>query len=261
MTALEQLQTALCVGMCADVRLHERPDGRLRVDTPFLLPDGDRYSIYLQRLPSGGMRLTDAGQTLMHLSYEMDVDNLREGVRGRLLEQILGESPVAEDDGELVLDSPIDDLGRNLFVFGQTITRFHDLSLWRRQRVAATFYEDLDTALRDVYDPNRIQRNYIVPTVPHAEDYPVDFLLEPKEETRKPLFLFGIPSAEKAKLATIIIQYLTMHEAAFESLLVFQNQEEIPRRDLARLSNVGGEMVASLDAHEDLRRKVLKRVA
>jgi hypothetical protein len=44
----------------------------------------------------------------------------------------------------------------------------------------------------------------------------------------------------------------------FDSLLIFQNQPDISRADLARLSNVGGEMVASLDASEDFARKVQK---
>jgi len=35
----------------------------------------------------------------------------------------------------------------------------------------------------------------------------------------------------------------------------------MPRADLARLTDVGGETVSSLDAQEDLDRKLLKRVA
>ena len=31
--------------------------------------------------------------------------------------------------------------------------------------------------------------------------------------------------------------------------------------DLARLSDVGGDMISSLDAHEDFSRKVLQRIA
>ena len=44
-------------------------------------------------------------------------------------------------------------------------------------------------------------------------------------------------------------------------MLVFENQVDIPRPDLARLSNVGGDMISSLNAEDDFRRKLLKRVA
>jgi len=42
---------------------------------------------------------------------------------------------------------------------------------------------------------------------------------------------------------------------------VFQDQQEVPRSDLARLSKAGGEMVASLDAVDDFKRKLTKLVA
>ena len=46
----------------------------------------------------------------------------------------------------------------------------------------------------------------------------------------------------------------------FDSILVFSNQAEIPQMDLARLSDVGGDMVSSLASREDLRRKVERRI-
>jgi hypothetical protein len=75
------------------------------------------------------------------------------------------------------------------------------------------------------------------------------------------LFLFGIPNRDKARLTTIFLQYYLQNHIEFDSLLVFENQEEIPRSDLARLSNVGGEMIASLNAEDDFRRKLRKKAA
>ena len=46
----------------------------------------------------------------------------------------------------------------------------------------------------------------------------------------------------------------------FESIIVFANQADIPRVDLARLSDVGGEMISSLESTSDLNRKLLRRV-
>ena len=42
----------------------------------------------------------------------------------------------------------------------------------------------------------------------------------------------------------------------FESVIVFADQRKIPRLDLARLTNVAGMAVASLDAEQELRRKI-----
>jgi hypothetical protein len=48
--------------------------------------------------------------------------------------------------------------------------------------------------------------------------------------------------------------------ADFDSLLIFSDQGSIPKQDLARLSNAGGEMIASLDAEADFSRKLLRKV-
>jgi len=92
----------------------------------------------------------------------------------------------------------------------------------------------------------------------NAKDYPIDYRIEGKHS---PLFLFGIPNKDKARLTTIILERLLRSNANFDSLLIFSDQSSIPRSDLARLSNAGGEMIASLDAETDFHRKLLRKVA
>ena len=45
------------------------------------------------------------------------------------------------------------------------------------------------------------------------------------------------------------------------SILAFSDQAKIPPMDLARLSDVGGDMVSSLASSDDLRRKLNRRIA
>lgn len=51
------------------------------------------------------------------------------------------------------------------------------------------------------------------------------------------------------------------HGLVFESILVFENRTGIPRMDLARLSDVGGDTISALESREALDRKLLRRVA
>ncbi len=76
-----------------------------------------------------------------------------------------------------------------------------------------------------------------------------------------PLFLYGVSNRDKARLTTIFLQYFINQGIEFDSFLVFENQQEMPRADLARLSNVGGEMIASLNAEDDFKRKLLRKAA
>ncbi len=99
----------------------------------------------------------------------------------------------------------------------------------------------------------------VQPEVPNAEVYPVDYRIEGKNDL--PLFLYSVLNRDKARLTTIMLSYFHRHDLQFESILVFQNQAEIPRMDLARLSDVGGDMISSPASREDFHRKVLQRVA
>lgn len=118
---LDSLRERLCASLCANVELHQRPDGLVSVVTPFT-----------KRLPSGGLRLTDMGTTLMHMSYEMDVDRLREGTRVGIWTQVLAQHGVHEDDGEMYIDAAPGELGGALIRLGQALTQLHGLTFLKR---------------------------------------------------------------------------------------------------------------------------------
>jgi hypothetical protein len=255
---VDALRTLLCERLCEDVRVERRPDGALMLRTHFQFPDGDRYPIHLSEAPAGGLRLSDRGHTLMHISYEHDIDPFLDGTRGMLLERIVAESGLSWDGGALCLDTSAERLPESLFVFGQALTRVYDLTLLSRSNVGSTFYDDLADLISSLVDESKIRRDFI-PAVSNAEVYPVDYRIEGRDDI--PLFLFGVLNQDKARLTTIMLSHFHRHQLRFESILVFRNQSEIPRGDLARLSDVGGDMISSLESREAFNRKVLQRVA
>ena len=122
----------------------------------------------------------------------------------------------------------------------------------------STFYDDLRGLLFTMLDEDNVDTDYIPPDVPNATAYPVDYHF-PGSDGR-PVFLYGVPGRDKARLTTIMLSHFLLHDLTFESVIVFADQQDIPRLDLARLTNVAGTAVASLDAEQDLRRK-LERLA
>jgi hypothetical protein len=255
---LQLLRHRLCETLCGKVQIRKTSQDYLQILTPFTFTDGDTFQLYLQEKPGGGVQLTDFGHTLMQMSYENDLAKFREGTRGKLFEQVLANAGMREENGQLVLDAALDNLGAGILRYGQGLTRIYDLTLLNRARVAGTFYEDLKERLYGLVAPEKIQPEYVLEGKADAESYPIDYRIEGK---RAPLFLFGIAGRDKARLVTIILEHWLRATVEFDSLLIFQEQQEIPRRDLARLSNVGGEMLASLDASEDFQRKIVKLVA
>lgn len=256
---INELKNAVCTSLCADVQIIERNDGYFFVDTPFEFSDGDHYSLFLKFLPSGGLRITDRGTTFMRMSYLNDLAKFRDGSRGRLLEQVVANAGLHEDGGEFYMDVSGDQLGPALVRFGQAITRVHDLTFLNKNRVASTFYDDLREQVQGIVGTEDVIENYIVPGLPMAEAYPVDLFVKGE---RSPLYIFGVPDQAKARLATIIIQYLRLHlnndptRLRFKSLVVFQDQANIPHKDRGRLINAASMMVNTLDARDDMRFKV-----
>ncbi len=252
----DALQRQLCEQLCTTVRVEQRPDGTLMLDADFEFPDGDRYPIYLSET-LGGIRLSDRGETLMRISYDHDIDAFLTGSRGLLIERILAEERVSQDGGAFYVDAPIDRLSASLFRYGRALARVYDLTLHSRSPTGSTFYEDLADLIFETADETRIQRDHQLSGIPNAAAYLIDFRLEGRRGGH--VFLYGIPNRDKARLATIALSHFHRHQLDFESILVFREQAEIPRMDLARLSDVGGDMVSSLASREDLRQKIQRR--
>ena len=250
----DDLQRRLCEQLCASVRVEPRLDGELMLEADFEFPDGDRYPIYLSEAP-GGFRLSDRGDTMMRISCDHDIDAFLAGSRGLLIERILAEERVGQDGGVFYLDAPTDRLSEALFRYGRALTRIYDLTLHSRSRAASTFYEDLADLLLQTMAEERIQRDHLLPDLPNAEAYPVDYRLEGKNGGQ--VFLYGVPNRDKARLTTIILSRFH-HTSSSTSIRSWCSAIRPPYRDwiLARLSDVGGDMVSSLESSEDLRRKI-----
>ena len=224
------------------------------LDTPFTFPDGDHYPVYLSETRTGGVVLSDRGHTLMHISYEHDVEALFTGTRAVLREQVVREAGIEEQDGVFSVEVAPEHIADALFNFGQALTKVYDLTMLSRAHVASTFYEDLRALLGTIVDEDGIETDYVPPEIPDGSNYPVDYRLQGKQDI--PVFIYGVPNRDKARLTTIMLSHFLLHGLSFESVIVFEDQQEIPRLDLARLTNVADTAVASLDAKDDLRRKL-----
>ena len=139
------------------------------MESPFTFPDGDHFPIYLSETAAGGVKLSDRGHTLMHVSYEHDVDLFYEGARASLREQIVRESGIEEDEGIFSIETPPDQVAGALFRFGQALTKIHDLTFLSRERIASTFYEDLRGLVFTILDEEIVETDYIPPDVPRRQ--------------------------------------------------------------------------------------------
>lgn len=253
-----KLQQILCESLCSDVQLVCRPDGALMLRTGFEFPDGDRFPFHVLKMTDGSVRLSDQGHTLMHISYDHDIDVFLQGNRAQLLESIVSESSISMEGGVFYIDSPIERLPEAIFQFGQALTRVYDLVFLSRPWVKSSFYDDLSSLLINEINEEKVQIDYVPKELPNPEAYWVDFKIETR--FNHPTFLYGIPDRNKARFTAIMLSYFRRHRIEFESILVFEDQSDIPRNELAYLSEIGGRMIPSLDAFRYLIDDLLGRV-
>ena len=135
----------------AEVRLEAEGTNRYRVFTPFRFDDGDHLVIVLKR-EDGGWTLSDEAHTYMHLTYEMDEQDLLRGVRRKIIADALSVFGVEDRDGELRLVVPGERYGDALFSFSQALLRIAGLSHLSRERVRSAFREDFEAAFAELED-------------------------------------------------------------------------------------------------------------
>lgn len=251
-----ELQDLLCEQWCSSANVSHDEVG-LRVSLPFVEGDGDHVTVWIQH-ELGGWMVRDLGTTLMRLSYGMDVDLLDDGQRSKVVESIIASSGVSLVDGELRASTREGALAATLLQMGQAILRLRDIQLWKTSRVASTFYEDLERQLRAIAGDVPFETNYVVPGVPDAGSYPVDYAFFGEG---RPLYVFGVPNNDKAKLATIVIQHLQQAQHAFNTLVVPADFESLAKLDRKRLLNAANDVVTGLDQSDVIERKVRARIA
>jgi hypothetical protein len=250
-----ELHELLCEQWCADVAVMEDSVGT-RISLPLTDPDGDEITIWIsERL--GGWHLRDCGTTMMRLSYEMDVDLLALGQRSRVLERVLNESHITLENGELVCDVEERSLGEALLRFGQAVQRVGDIKLWTQARVASTFYDDLKANLIDIVGAESLLIDYAAPNVPDSENYLIDYAVV---SGSTPLYIFGVPSSDKAKLANIVLLHLQQAHHNFNSLIIPSDFESISKPDFRRLMNAANDVVDSSASVDVIRRKIQQRI-
>jgi hypothetical protein len=254
--APETVKRLLCETWCSELEVSEDGDA-LRLSMPLLEADGDVVTVWLRRT-MGGWRLEDAGTTLMRISYDSDASAVTRGPRRVLLDRMLAEYGARlGDDGQIVSETEEQHIGMSLLRYGQALLRVNDLKSWSKSRIASTFFDDLKLTLAEIAGAERVQEHYLAPEVPDAADYPIDFAITGGPS---PLFIFGVPTRDRARLATIVLQHIDPYISAFDSIVVFQDASEIPSSDLRRLMNAANDMVDSITAKTALEKKIRHRL-
>ena len=216
------------------VRLVAEGVDRYQVFTPFRFDDGDHLSITLKQ-DGPGWVLSDEAHTYMHLTYDMDEQDLHRGTRQQVISNALSMFNVEDRNGELLLGVPDERYGDALFSFIQALLKLSDVSYLSRERARSVFLDDFHSLVEESVPENHRTFDWHDSLHDPRSIYTVDCRINGMQ---RPLFVYALNGDRKTRDATITLLQFEKWEVPFRSLAVFEDQETISRNVLARFTDV-----------------------
>lgn len=233
--------------VCSQVYLEPAGRSRYRVFTPFHFDDGDHLVMVLRR-QNGHWLLSDEGHTYMHLTYDLDEKSLHQGTRQEIITNALSAFSVDDVGGELQTEITDERYGEALFDFIQAILRINDVTYLSRERVKSTFMDDFRAFIDQHVPASRRVFDWHHPQYDPEGTYPVDCHIN---GMTRPLLVFALPNDNKTRDANIALHQYERWGLEFRSLSIFENQEEINRKVLARFSDVCEKQYSNLHGNRE----------
>jgi hypothetical protein len=231
-----------------EISLREEGINRFRIFNPYEFDDGDHFSIFLKK-ENGNWRFTDEAHTIMHLSYDMDVSALKkEGTRQKILTNTISNFGLEENEGTLSIKIDDEDFGGAFYNFIHALIKITDLSYLTRELVRSTFYEDFRSLIKETVPDERLTFEYTHPDYDREGKYVVDCRINGMP---KPIFLFAVLNDSKCKDVMISMYQFERWGLKYHSVSIFEDQETINRRVLAKFSDIGEKQFSTLLSNKE----------
>jgi hypothetical protein len=225
------------------VRLMNEGVNRYRVFTPFLFEDGDHMAVVLRHEDNHWV-LSDEGHTYMHLTYDLDEKDLMRGNRQKIIGNALSIFSVEDRQGELCMPIPQEQYGDALFSFIQELLKISAITYLSRERVKSTFMEDFRGFMNVAIPVGRFSFQQHDPQGKYIVDCRINNM-------PKPMMIFALQNDDRVRDATISILQFERWNLPHRSLAIFENQEEINRKVLARFSDMCEKQFSSLGTNKE----------
>ena len=223
------------------IDFREKRIGTYKIIIPYFHEDGDMYDIFVEICPYNDkmIRLSDYGLTLMKLSYSLNNISV---TKETIIINIIEQNNCSFDNGNIYLDISIEQFNVGIYQFIQTITKISSLDILSKQHIKSMFYENLNIFLEENIKPSFEFVKDFCP-IKKERDIKVDYMIN----TKKPIYLYGINSDDKAY--KVIISYLSFQKnnLDFFSFIVCEDCYSLTQFNQRRLTNIADKQFTDLN--------------
>ena len=234
------------------------PDGRDRfyVYTPFRFNDGDHISIILKK-ESDGWILSDEGHTYMHLTYDIEEQQLFRGIRQDIISKALSAFGVKDRDGELILEIRDTDYGNALYAFAQALLKITSVTSISRKHTPRetftqeTFRSEFEEMIYSIASKDRIELNWFHEERDPEGRYKVDCRIN---GMRTPLFVYALSTDRKVNQATIALyEFKAWKIPDFRSVGIIRDRTKVSRKSIDYFRTVADDCYPLEESHSKIR--------
>jgi len=251
---LELIEKEFKNKVCDEIALIQEGLSRFIVFNPFMFDDGDHLVVLLKG-KEGKWLFTDEGHTFMHVSYD-DID-IDKGTRKKIIDNVLAGYGIKNQEGELISEVPGNQFGDALYSYLQGLIKVTDISYLSRERVKSTFMEDFRAFIEEKVPSERRIFNYFDKQHDPDGKYMIDFRIN---GITRSLFVFGVSNDDKCRDVTISCLQYEKFGVPFRTMAIFEDQESINRKVLARFSDVCDKQFSTLATNKDRISKYLSEI-
>lgn len=229
------------------------PDGRDRfyVYTPFRFNDGDHISIILKKEPEGWI-LSDEGHTYMHLTYDIEEQQLFRGIRQDIISKALSAFGVKDRDGELIFEIRDTGYGNALYAFAQSLLKITSVTSisWKHAH-RKTFMSEFKDMMYSVASKDRIELEWFHEEHDPEGRYKVDCRIN---GMRMPLFVYALSTDRKVNQATIALyEFKAWKLPDFRSVGIIRDRTKVSRKSIDYFRTVADDCYPLEESHSKIR--------
>lgn len=216
---INELQDLLKKSFYKHFFIEKKRENIYQVFLPLFYPDGDMIELFIQTDHTKKLTICDYGLTFMHLSYDIDIENID---KKAMFKTILLETGVSYNDGNIFIVTTPEDLYISIMQISQAIERIYDLRNYRHKKTNTHFLENLTEHVNNNLSMYKPQQNYI--PIADMPDMSVDYRLTigPKN-----IFLYGIQSDIKALSSLVSILSFRTVGLGFTSVVVYDDYSKL----------------------------------